>query len=271
MSAASWQARLELEFTAAGARTVLSKRRHHGPLVVQRPFYPEGGICHVYLVHPPGGVVGGDALTLQVAAHAGSHALLTTPAATKFYRAGPHPAARVIQQLQVNDAALEWLPQETILFDGARATTRTEVQLRGNARFLGWEIACLGRPANGETLREGALAQDFLLYRDGAPLLLDRMRLQGGSEALAAPWGLAGFQALGTLMMTPSVDVDLAALRALESPAVRFAMTRVQGVLLCRALAMQAEPIRDLFSRMWLQLRPALLGCAAVAPRIWAT
>ncbi len=271
MSAAAWQARLELQFSLRGRRTVLTRRRHLGPLVVQRPFYPEGGICHVYLVHPPGGVVGGDQLRLDVEATPGSHALITTPAATKFYRAGPHPDAQLHQQLDVQDAALEWLPQETILFDGARARSRTEVRLQGSARFLGWEIACLGRPSNGETLRAGMLAQDFLLYRDGVPLLLDRLRLQGGSPALCAPWGLAGLQALGTLVMTPAPGVDLASLRAMPAPQVRFALTRVQDVLVCRALSMQAEPIRDLFSRLWLQLRPALLGCDAVAPRIWAT
>jgi len=271
MNASSWRAQLDLQFDAIGRRTVLARRQHQGPLVVQRPFYPEGGICHVYLVHPPGGIVGGDHLGLNVQATPGSHALITTPAATKFYRAGPHPSATMHQQLQVTDAALEWLPQETIVFDGARATTRTEVRLHGSAQFLGWEIACLGRPANAETLRHGALAQDLLLYQDGRPLLLDRLRLQGGSPALDAIWGLAGMQALGTLLMYPAKQVDLAALRALQAPSVRFALTRVQDVLVCRALALHAEPVRNLFMQMWLQLRPALLGCEAIAPRIWAT
>lgn len=273
MSPSAWQAQLELEFSSSGAaaRTVLSKRRHTGPLIVQRPFYPEGGICHVYLVHPPGGIVGGDQLLLQVTAQSGSHALLTTPAATRFYRAGPHPPAGLRQELHLHDAALEWLPQEAILFDGACAATRTVVHLHGQARFLGWEITCLGRPANDETFRSGSLAQDFLVYRNGEPLLLDRLRLQGGSAALAAPWGLSGAQALGTLVMHPAKDVDIAALRALVRPGVRHAFTQVEGTLVCRALAAQAEPIRQLFTDIWLQLRPALLGRTAVAPRIWAT
>ena len=270
-ASASWQARLELEFQAAATRTVLARRSHRGPLVVQRPFYPEGGICHVYLVHPPGGIVGGDQLTLLAEAQPGSHALLTTPAATRFYRAGPHPAASLTQELRVNDAALEWLPQETIVFDGARATTRTQVHLQGAARFLGWEILCLGRPANNEVFQSGTLAQDFLLYRDGVPLLLDRLRLQGGAPALTANWGLGGMQAMGTLLMYPAQAVDLAALRGLQAPGVRFALTLVQGVLLCRALATQAEPVRQLFNALWLQVRPALLGREAIAPRIWAT
>lgn len=272
MSASSWQARLELEFAGVGARTVMARRRHVGPLVVQRPFYPEGaGICHVYLVHPPGGIVGGDQLTLQLQCRPGAHALVTTPAATKFYRAGPHPEARLQQELHVDDAALEWLPQENIVFDGARARATTSVHLQRGARFLGWEITCLGRPTNSETLTEGSLASDLRLARDGVPLFIDRLRLTGNSPALQAPWGWAGMQALGTLVMTPSPDVDLAALRALEAPSVRFAFTRVQDVLVCRALAMQAEPVRELFTRIWLMLRPALLGVSAVPPRIWAT
>lgn len=271
MSASAWQARLELEFQAAAGRTVLARRRHHGPLVVQRPFYPEGGICHVYLVHPPGGIVGGDQLSLHTTLQPQSHALLTTPAATRFYRAGPHPAASLQQALHVHDATLEWLPQETILFDGARARAATQVHLHGQARFAGWEITCLGRPANGETFRSGTLAQDFLLYHNGKPLLLDRLRLQGGSPALSAPWGLDGAQALGTLLLFPAQAIDPDAVRALQRPGVRHGVTRVQDALLCRALATQAEPIRQLFTDIWLQLRPALLGQPAVAPRIWAT
>jgi urease accessory protein len=267
----SWQAKLDLKFRQAGNRTILAERRHVGPLIVQRPFYPEGPICHVYLVHPPGGIVGGDALSLQVDVEPQAHALLTTPAATRFYRAGPHPRATLMQRLAVHDAALEWLPQETIVFDGARARSTTRVELSGEARFLGWEIACLGRPANGETFDAGQLQQDFLLYRDGQPLLLDRMRLSGGSPALSAPWGLGGNQAMGTLMMYPARGIDLAPLRELRSGDARHAISVVDEVLVCRALAAQAEALRLLFAAMWLKLRESLMGCAAVAPRIWAT
>lgn len=267
----AWRARLELEFTSRGARTVLSRRRHFGPLVVQRPFYPEGGTCHVYLVHPPGGIVGGDQVALDVELQPGAHALLTTPAATRFYRAGPHPAAVLQQEFRVHDAALEWLPQETILFDGARARSRTVVHLRGSSRFAGWEITCLGRPVNGERFTQGSLAQDLLLYQDDRPLLLDRLRLQGASAALDAPWGLDGSHTQGTLLLTPAADVDANALRVLARPGVRHGLTVVDNVVLCRALATQAEPIRQLFTDIWLHARPALLGRPAIAPRIWAT
>ena len=270
-SGKSWQARLELSFQLSGGRTILARRQHVGPLVVQRPFYPEGATCHVYLVHPPGGIVGGDSLSLQVDVQSGAHALLTTPAATRFYRAGPHPRATLTQRLAVRDGDLEWLPQETIVFDGARARSTTRVDLSGEARFLGWEIACLGRPANAEVFRSGELHQDFLLYRDGQPLLLDRLRLAGASPALVGNWGLDGAQAMGTLMMYPARDPDLESLRALTGRGTRHAISIVDEVLVCRALAREAESLRQLFSLMWLALRESLLGLTAVAPRIWAT
>jgi urease accessory protein len=254
-----------------GERTVLTRRWHQGPLLVQRPFYPESGTCHVYLVHPPAGIVGGDQLSLRLHCHRGAHALLTTPAATKIYRAGPHPEALIQQVLHLRDAALEWLPQETILFDGARARTATTVHVNGRSRFIGWEIICFGRPANGESFSSGLVATDLRLYRDGVPLLFDRLRLAGGSPALSARWGLTGMQALGTLLITPADGVDVEALRAIEAPGTRFGLTRVGDVLTCRALAMQAEPLRALFTRIWLALRPALLSRKAVPPRIWAT
>lgn len=269
--ASTWRARLELQFARASGRTTLTRRRHLGPLVVQRPFYPEGDICHVYLVHPPGGIVGGDQLELVAELEPQAHALLTTPAATRFYRAGPHPAATLRQQLKVVDAALEWLPQETIAFSGAQARMSTRVELVGDARFFGWEITCLGRPANASLFEAGSLRQDFLLYRDGRPLLLDRQRLTGSSAALAASWGLAGAQAIGTLLMYPAHGVDLVSLRQLDGTGTRHAMTVVDGVLLCRATAAQAEPIRNHFTQLWLTLRRSLLGRAAVVPRIWAT
>jgi urease accessory protein len=176
-----------------------------------------------------------------------------------------------MQRFEVRDAALEWLPQETIVFDGARAHSSTRVQLHGDARFLGWEIVCLGRPANGERFTSGELRQDFLLHRDGEPLLLDRLRLDHSFAALAAGWGLDEAQAMGTLLMYPARGIDLAPLRALTCDGARHALSVVDEVLVCRALATQAESVKHLFKDIWSRLRPALLGQAGVAPRIWAT
>ncbi|MEO6186528.1 MAG: urease accessory protein UreD, partial [Steroidobacteraceae bacterium] len=212
-----------------------------------------------------------DTLELQARAEAQSHALITTPAATKFYRAGPHPHSVLQQNLQLDDATLEWLPQETILFDGARARSCTRVDLNGDSRFIGWEVFCLGRPAVQERFTSGELHQDFLLYHDGKPLLLDRLRLNGDSPALASSWGLADAQAMGTMLMYPAIGVDVTALRNVQVAGVRFALTRVGGVLHCRALGAQGEAVRRLFTELWLQLRQGLLGRTALAPRIWAT
>ena len=152
------------------------------PLAVQRPFYPDGpgaqgGACHVYLLHPPGGVVGGDALDIVVNAGAGSRALVTTPAAGKLYRSAGS-CARLSQRLVVDeDAQLEWLPQPTIAFAGVNARMSTRVDLAPGGRFIGWEIVCLGRTDSGERYA-GQLHLALELWRDSAPLWLERA-LQG--------------------------------------------------------------------------------------------
>ena len=85
----SWQARLELSFQLSGGRTILARRQHVGPLIVQRPFYPEGPeVCHTYLLHPPAGIAAGDRIEAAVSVEEGAHVLLTTPGAAKWYRSG---------------------------------------------------------------------------------------------------------------------------------------------------------------------------------------
>src|SRR5438132_12824784 len=136
--AASWKARLSLSFARDGNRSVLAERSHVGPLVVQKPLYPEGdAVCHAIVVHPPGGIAGGDELALDVRCERGSHAVLTTPGAGKWYRsAGPWAK----QSLAFDVAGtLEWLPRETIVFDGALAAFECAVNLSDGARYIGWE------------------------------------------------------------------------------------------------------------------------------------
>jgi urease accessory protein len=267
-SARGWRAALRLRFAAEAGRTVLVEREHVGPLVVQRPFYPEGGICHVYLVHPPGGVVGGDEIELQLRADTGSHALITTPAATKFYRSGGQHA-RLSQQLVVNDATLEWLPQESIYYSGAAARVSTRVTLSDAARFVGWEISCYGLPASGADFAAGSTLQGFEIHRDQRPLLIDRLRID--ATVAKARWGLAGFSSCGTLLACPATARHVELVRTLQCADAILACTLVDGVLVCRALAPHADRLRQLFVNIWQILRPALLGCEAVTPRIWAT
>ncbi|HZE10719.1 MAG TPA: urease accessory protein UreD, partial [Burkholderiales bacterium] len=190
---ASWKAELRLEFERREGRTVLAKRRHEGPLVVQKPLYPEGDtVCHAIVVHPPAGIAGGDELEFSACAGEGAHALLTTPGAGKWYRSGGAWARQRLDLNIADGACLEWLPQETITFDGALADMRTEVRLAAGARFIGWEILCLGRSGSGERFARGACRLQTSLRQDGKALWFERGRIEGGSHLLESQVGLAG-------------------------------------------------------------------------------
>jgi urease accessory protein len=272
-----WEATLALSFVRAAARTELHERRHSGPLRVQRPFYPEGGdVCHVYVLHPPGGLVGGDRLRIEVRAETGAHALLTTPAAGKLYRSQGSRASQQ-QILRVAPGArLEWLPQETIAFEGARAELSTRVELSGDAGFLGWEIVCLGRPAAGERFERGELRQSIEILRDERPLYVERGAYLAGAAVLSAPWGLAGQPVFGTLVCAVAgASACVEAARALAAqPAWAPGLAAVSGwdeLLVARYLGPSAEQAREFFTALWRQLRPALLQREVSLPRIWRT
>jgi len=264
-----WQAELALGYVHRRGRTVLATRHQRGPLTVQRPFYPEpDGVCHTYLLHPPAGIVGGDDLRVDVDLDAGSHALVTTPAATRWYFSRSREA-RVSQHARIgNGAALEWLPQETLVFDGAHARLATRIDLEGSGRFCGWEILGLGRPACGEKFHTGQIDFRFEIYRDGRPLLLERLR--GGA---GGPAGLRDHTTCATFIATPAPAAVLEPARAViaESRDVIAGVTLIRDVLVARALAMRCEPLTNLFLRLWSALRPLLLSRDAVPPRIWRT
>jgi urease accessory protein len=268
-----WHASLELEFTHQAQRTVISRRRHRGPLVIQKPFYPGDDTCHVYVLHPPGGVVGGDQLALQVHARSGARVLLTTPAATKFYRSAGATAS-LQQHLHVADgAALEWLPQETILYNGSAVQLQTQVTLAPTARFIGWEILCLGRPACGETFATGQCRQRFELWRGAEPLVIERTQLQGGEASLQANWGYHGSPVSATLLASAVTQEQFNALRDHVTPYLseHSSLTWINGQVIARFLGGQAREALALLQRLWQLLRPVVIGVEACAPRIWAT
>lgn len=247
---------------------MLAARHQRGPLLVQRPFYPErGGVCHCYVLHPPAGIVGGDDLEVTLDLDRGAQALVTTPAATRWYFSRGRES-RVRQQARLADGAtLEWLPQETLLFDGAHARLATSIHLDGNARFCGWEILGLGRPACGESFRTGRIDFRFELFRHGRPLLFERLRGDG-----ALP-GLRGYAACATFLATSACTSALERAREILAGArdTLCAATLIDGTLIGRGLAMHCEPLKTAFSELWEGLRPLLLGRAAVPPRIWRT
>ena len=272
-----WLAELKLGFEFDGRRTILSERLHYGPLIMQKPFYPEGEVCHVYLIHPPGGIVGGDELHLNVNVNKNAHALLTTPAATKFYR-GNDFQAKQIQNINVSAGCkMEWLPQETIFFSGCEANTKTIVNLEDDAQFIGWEIICLGRPASNEIFEQGYIRQVVEVWRDEKPIVIERSKLHGGDEILQSAWGMQGFVAMGTMIVTNADNLVLDAVREniekqnLDSNTIRLSTTLIKDVLICRVLANQAESARESFIDIWKTLRPLVMQRPAAPPRIWYT
>ncbi|MDX1607188.1 MAG: urease accessory protein UreD [Candidatus Competibacterales bacterium] len=269
-----WQAELRLGFERRAGRTRLVRRDHRGPLLVQRPFHPEpGGHCHCYLLHPPGGVVGGDELTVEATGAPEAGAVFTTPAAAKFYRRAGAPALQR-QSLRVADGALlEWLPQETLLYAGARLQARTRIELAAEACFIGWELYCLGRPAAGERFTSGSADLHLELWRETTPLLVERHRIEAEGAIRTARWGLAGQPVFATLVCSPHPGAEVldALRRRLHADGPAASVTTLDGVLLCRYLGPSIATARGLFGAAWNLLRPALAGRPACPPRVWST
>ncbi|WMC11873.1 urease accessory protein UreD [Oceanimonas pelagia] len=244
-----------------------------GPLRIQRPFYPEGTPCHLYLLHPPGGLVSGDSLRIEVQAGSGSQSLLTTPSAGKVYRrdsAGVAQGQQVRLQLDEN-AECEWLPQETIVYRGARAALDLHIELAEDARFIGWELVCLGRPAGEHWFDDGSLTQRLQLWRGGRLLFNERLQLTAGDALHRGRAGLNGGCVFGTLLAAgPGLTDELiAGLR--ETLPAGFAVTERLGVLLVRYLGNDMNDCRTGMWAAWEQLRPVALGREASFPRIWFT
>lgn len=267
--AMAWEAELTLGFSQHGDKTALAKRQHRGPLTVQRPFYPEGEVCHVYLLHPPGGVVAGDRLTINANAEPGSHALITTPAAGKFYRSGGGEARQTVNLTIADGASLEWLPQETIVYEGAQLNSSMNIDLAEQARFVGWEILALGRPAAGEGFENGSANLNWRIQLGGRLFYLERQHLD--AQAFQARWGLAGHSACGTMFVYPATSLHLAAVQELIGDEANRGVTLIEGLLICRGLDERADLLKGFFERVWGLVRGDVVGKAVCAPRIWAT
>jgi urease accessory protein len=266
-----WQARLELGFRHTPLRTLLHRRRRLGPLSVQRAFYPEGDVCHVYLLHPPGGVVGGDRLDIDLHLEDDTHVFVTTPGATKFYRS----AGQTAEQQQVfhvgDNAVLEWLPQENIFFPGAQVKNNLLLHLHGNAKAALWEIQCFGRPVNNEVFDSGSLDSHWQIFRDGKPLLLERLRVD--KDRLKFSSQMNRHAVTGTFIVSGVAQSLLDSLRQMtfSSQAEALALTLIDDLLVVRYLGDSTENARRGFSAIWNRLREPVLGRQALVPRIWNT
>jgi urease accessory protein len=275
----TWHGRLALHYTSEGERTA-AHDRHEGPLRVLKALYPEGPtICHHVLVHPPGGIVGGDVLDIEARLDAGTHVLITTPGATRFYRSSGALASQRAVLRVATGARLEWLPLETIAYSGCLAENRLQLELAEGAEAIGWDVLALGLPAAGEAF----VAGHFLQHLELPGRWLERGGIAASdARLLDSPLGLAGERVLATLWFACGSTLDAAradglldAARALTtaSPLVaRCGVTRAQaGVIVLRALAPRVEPVMALLQ----QVRAAWRGLAwrldANPPRVWRT
>jgi urease accessory protein len=254
----------------AGAGTTrLVGREHSGPLRVQKPLYPEGpAICHAIVIHPPGGVVGGDCLAIDAEAGEGSHAFVTTPGAAKWYRANGRVSRQDVRISAGAGAAFEWMPQETIFFDDASVVLEHEVVLAPGARYIGSEILCFGRRASGETFKSGLIRQRTHIRRAGKLLWWEQGTIAG--PAMHGRFGLNGASVCATLIGVgdPVPPALMAAIRAID-PAL--GASQVKSVFVARYLGDDSEAARSAIFNTWQALRPHLLGCGAPLPRIWNT
>ena len=270
-----WEAALHLAFQRRGERSVLARRSSVGPLAVQKALYPEGDlVCHAIVLHPPGGIAGGDRLEIAIEVEADAHALLTTPGATKWYRSTGAESMQSVGMAIARNAVCEWLPQENIFFESTSARNALSVDLQPGAVFCGWDVMCLGRTASGERFQSGQIRQ-HLRVTSGAKLLFEELgTVEGGSSLLNSPIGMAGYPVCATLILAGvAADRDALDYCRATTPAgdCKWGVSAMGEVLIARCLAQTTETARDYFVKIWEYLRPRYAQVPARAPRIWAT
>ncbi|MES2715368.1 MAG: urease accessory protein UreD [Pseudomonadota bacterium] len=278
-----WHGHLHLHYTRDGARTT-ALDRHHGPLRVLQRLYPEGeGICHHVLVHPPGGIVGGDVLELQADLEAGSHAVITTPGATRFYRSDGPLALQQVRATLAAGARLEWLPMETIAYRGCQAHNSLHFDLAPGAQMLGWDVLALGLPAANAPFDAGRFRQEIslpgvwqergVLAGDDQLLLHSPLGL-AGHTVMASLWlaeGLGPGQALDRSRTESLVDAARAAIDGSALPTTAGVSAPHPSLLVLRALGHRVEPVMALLQAVRAAWRQLHWGLAANPPRLWRT
>jgi urease accessory protein len=274
-----WHARLHLAYQQEAARTV-ARFRHDGPLRILQSLYPEGDtVCHNVLVHPPGGLVGGDTLDIDIEAADGSHGLITTPGASRFYRSEGELALQRTRIRLAAGARLEWLPLEAICYSGCQAENRLSIEVAPGAELIGWDVTALGLPNANQPFERGT----YLQHIEVPGVWLERGRIDAADHRLLqSPIGLGGHRCMASLFFVAGSpvararrDALLAHARTLLEASPLFdsagATSPHPEVVVLRVLAPVVEPAMQLLRQVWQAWRSELWQLPAATPRIWAT
>jgi urease accessory protein len=274
-----WHGHLSLDYRRSAARTVVLDQ-HDGPLRILQSLYPEGdAVCHNVLVHPPGGVVGGDVLEISATVASGCHALVTTPGATRFYRSLGEPALQTLSARVADGARFEWLPLETLLYRNTLAENRMRFELAPGAEMMGWDVLALGLPASDQPFDGGHYTQSIEL----PGVWLERGHIDGrDTRLLQSPLGWAGHTVLATMWFAcgrPLAAARRDALRDAAREAIAADPLKASAgctaphaeVVVLRALAPRVEPAMQLLTEVWRRWRAEAWGLPAALPRVWRT
>lgn len=271
----NWKGFLSFSFVNDGNKTVVKDKKHFGPLVLQRPYYQEENRPSVLVIHPPGGVVGGDELELQVNFELGAKGMVSTPAATKFYRSDGRQAEQRQTISMVRESEVEWLPQETLFFNHSvvKSSIRFELAETDN-KFIAWDIVGLGRPASGEGFEQGVLQQSLEVWVAGKLVFIDRIQITPQGNLLISASALAGHSLFASaLFYQENEDAQRALADALQVHdwSLPVGVTRLDSIVVMRVLATELDEMKRVLYDAWGIARPAVLGIPAVKPRIWNT
>lgn len=267
-----WHGDLQLVFASQQEATQLVYEHVQAPLKVQRPFYPEGAkVCHCVALHTAGGVVGGDRLSYNLQLQPNAHALLTTAAAGKIYRTNGLEAQQTAKIQIESGACLEWLPQETIVFEQAIYRQDLQIELAPGAIWMGWDITRFGRSARGEKFLAGNWRSHTEVWQEGRPLWIDRQWLPGSEETFYSPHGLAGYSVVASFAFVgQTVEPDvIAKARNLWMGEAEAGVTRLMSGLLCRYRGNSTAEARQWFLAVWHLLRLTYRQRPACPPRVW--
>jgi urease accessory protein len=284
-----WFASLELCFDRADYGTRLNSVKRIGPLSVQKAFYPEGRDCaHLYLLHPPAGIVSGDELHVSIDVKQNAHTLVTTPGANRFYRARTDLSIGCPKQIQItqisldDDATCEHFPLETIVYNRANGLNNVEVRLQEGSVYCGWDMTCLGLPSSSEDFTHGRFTQLNTLYRDDILIYHDKVLIEPHSNIQHHAAGLAGNTVFGTFLAYASEEKVnneqrtqlIAQLREVveqNAASSLISITAIRQLLVMRYLGQQAHQCKTLFIELWKLIRPVYIDKQGIQPRIWYT